>query len=429
MQRLYAQAVSLLEPLTRGTLAGSAINVLRIGLQAAAITLLARALGAAGLGQYIGITAVTAILATVSGLGAGQELVRAVSRDRLHFAQHRSHAIRMTLATSAVLLPVAIFFTQHDAIAPLWRAAFYLCAAELLLIPVVQLGSLTLLAHDRFTDSQIFLCGNAALRLIAVVAFVRLEAGQSLTAYAVWHLGASALAASASLFILFRLRADQQHAPQPALGIWNGAVVAASAVSGTTISEIDKVLASKIAGPVTAGLYGAAYRLAAAATAPLVSLAQAMQPRLYRFSHSEGTQDIGVVYRLGLVTVTFAAILGGTVAVLAPYASFVLGNTYQPLDTMGWAFGALTALLCLRAVAGPLLVCLDQAKTKFLLELGTTGLLISSSLHYMTTEISSVLGCVILSESFCVAGQWTAALYRSARLAQSRSATPPTSAT
>jgi hypothetical protein len=88
---------------------------LRTILQAAYFILLARAVGAAGYGAFIGVSALVAILAPFASLGSGNILVKHVARDPSVFDKYWGNALLLTLVSGGMLL-AALLVTSRFAL-------------------------------------------------------------------------------------------------------------------------------------------------------------------------------------------------------------------------------------------------------------------------------------------------------------------------
>src|SRR5580692_4789969 len=77
---------------------------LRIANQATYFILIARALGPDQYGAFVGVAALIGLVAPFGGLGAGNLLVKNVSRDRDLFAEYWGNALLLSLVTGVVLL-------------------------------------------------------------------------------------------------------------------------------------------------------------------------------------------------------------------------------------------------------------------------------------------------------------------------------------
>src|SRR6202142_4310463 len=84
----------------------------RIIVQAGYFVLIARALGPRGYGAFVGATALINIVGPFGGLGAGNLLVKNVSRDKSLFSVYWGNALFL-LAVSGLLLLGVIVLAAH----------------------------------------------------------------------------------------------------------------------------------------------------------------------------------------------------------------------------------------------------------------------------------------------------------------------------
>ncbi len=109
------------------TMPSSRLALLRYGFSSASLlsasigqlaifAILARALGPAEFGQFVQITALTAIAIQLCGLGAGDCFMRRVSRDPAAYRDMLGHNLILIVATGAILVGLgvpAIFYVLH----------------------------------------------------------------------------------------------------------------------------------------------------------------------------------------------------------------------------------------------------------------------------------------------------------------------------
>jgi len=106
---------------------------MRLVVQAAYFTVIARSLGASNYGAFVGVVALVGIVFPFGTLGSGQLLIKNVSRDKGLFATYWGRALFTTaVSTSILFAAVAILshFLLPDAI-PL-RLVFLVSGADLL---------------------------------------------------------------------------------------------------------------------------------------------------------------------------------------------------------------------------------------------------------------------------------------------------------
>src|ERR1035441_3211520 len=130
-------AKALIKRAKRSTLARNSVWMflgygVRIIVQAGYFVLIARALGPHEYGAFVGTTALIALAGPFAGVGAGNLLVKNVSRDKSLFAVYWGNAL-FVLAVSGVLLIGGIVLVAHWILPP---------AIPLLLIILICLSDL-----------------------------------------------------------------------------------------------------------------------------------------------------------------------------------------------------------------------------------------------------------------------------------------------
>ena len=309
----------------RGTLVGSGLMGVRVVLQAAYLVLTARALSAAGYGQFAAVVSLVSLIAPLAGLGSGMVMLKRVSGDPAQLSASWAATLRLTLLSSvafaALLLPVSVLLLPGVD----WRLPAAIVASEILGAPLIVAAALALQAAGQF----------AAMHSISVVLYMaRLGAAGLVLAllrpvtpeiFAAAHLGATAIGTLVALAVVqWKLRPIYRRAASQAS--WKeGIPYAASGLIGIVNSEIDKPLMLRLAGAEAAGVFAAAFRLATAVTAPVGALMLAAVPAFFREAAAPPTRAVRV---LG-IALGYSLIGAGGMVAFAWVAPLLLGPAFK----------------------------------------------------------------------------------------------------
>ncbi len=107
--------LSLKSGLVRNTMWMFLGQGLRLVIQALYFIEIARSLGAANYGAFIGVVALVGIAFPFGALGSGNLLVKNVARDRNHFPAYWGRALAVT-ATSSSVLYIVLLIVSHLAL-------------------------------------------------------------------------------------------------------------------------------------------------------------------------------------------------------------------------------------------------------------------------------------------------------------------------
>src|SRR5215469_14029763 len=109
--------LKLVQPLSRNTLARNTGWMLlgqglRLVIQALYFTLIARSLGAAKYGAFVGVVGLVGILSPFGTLGSGYLLIKNVARDRSQFPKNLGIALVTTFSASSMLFGAVLLFSR-----------------------------------------------------------------------------------------------------------------------------------------------------------------------------------------------------------------------------------------------------------------------------------------------------------------------------
>ena len=248
-----------------------------LGFQAVYFVLMGRTLGSREYGAFVGVVALVAVLSQFSNCGMEMILLRNVSRDRTHFAATWGSALRVTAAGFIGLLGVAMVF-GHVFLRPDLRV----------LVPWIAVS-------DGLFGKVAQLAGRADALLWGRVYWI---APLVVGAIACWMVTA---------------RLGWPRLEPMRLRDWSeGFSFSLSNSSISLYNDIDKTFLAGLGQTFAAGIYGAAYRVADVASAPLYSIYAAATPQLFR----EGAEGVERAHALSnrILYRTFLYGLGATIA-------------------------------------------------------------------------------------------------------------------
>jgi O-antigen/teichoic acid export membrane protein len=341
-------------------LAGQTSQVLG---QAAAFILIARSLPVADMGAFIGITALTSILAPFTGFGSGNLLIKYVARDRAAFhpslaksaslgtpsAFHPSLAKSASLGTpsafnerwskllgttllsaSVLSLPPALVcrLIVHSALP--WYAIFLLVISDLLLWRWPYLVALTLQGLGeihRKSQLEIFV---VCTRLAAATLLFALPGPyHQVRAWVLIYFCAACIVSGASLYWTLR----QWGSPKPLRaqtgkefkeGLW----FVVSPATQTINNDADKLLLARMASLSTAGIYGAAYRVLSASFLPVQALLTVTYPHFFQQGSKGVRQTARFAARWLPLALGYSLVAGVALFAAAPMIARILGPDY-----------------------------------------------------------------------------------------------------
>jgi O-antigen/teichoic acid export membrane protein len=293
--------------------------------------LLARALGPAEYGAFVGVLALVMFLSPFASWGSGNLLIKHVARDPSRFSERWGAALATTLLSGSLLVLLAMLITGlvfgwETAL----RLALPIALGEMLGTCLSGVASQAFQAVQRMQGTTAIWAGMALARLVGVLVLMALpwKASAFLWAwvYAVSGVGFGMLSVLWVNAALGRPRLSLR----PMRGEWReGFYFAVSLSSQGAYNDMDKALLSRMVSDTVAGIYGAAYRLIDAAFIPVRALLYASYPRFFQ-EGGKGLASAGLFARR-LLLPAFIVIFGVAVAlgVLAPWIPEVLGEDFR----------------------------------------------------------------------------------------------------
>jgi O-antigen/teichoic acid export membrane protein len=302
----------------------------RLVLQAVYFILIARALGAAEYGAFVGAVSLVALVAPFSSWGTGFILIKEVARDRTTFGRYWGAALGVTVLFGCVLLGLVLLVSRT-----IWGSAVPFRVLLLVGISDVIVVRILELAVQAFTAVEVL---RKSAELYIVLAATRTAAAAYLSfaahspAALSWALLYLLSTVAASIYGVF---AVSRTLGLPRLGMRisraefrEGFYFAVSQASATVYNDIDKTMLVRYGGLGATGIYGAAYRIVDVSFAPISALACAASAKFFR----HGEKGIAGSIRFAKQLLPFAAGYGLLAAVflyaVSPLLPVVLGSGF-----------------------------------------------------------------------------------------------------
>jgi O-antigen/teichoic acid export membrane protein len=308
-------------------------------MQAAYFVIVARTLGVAKYGEFIGITALVAIVSPFVGLGSEILLLKNVAKDRSLFATYWGNSLLIVLGTGVgfigllgLLAPVLL----PRSISPL--AIFIVAVSDLIFGSIINVAVRAFQAIDRLNISaqiSIFLMFTKVLAAIALLKFFPSPNGlEWVSLYAV----SSVLTAVLAMVLVQRsLGSPRLDLAQIKPELAEGVSFSISNSAYTIYNDIDKTMLARLSTLAATGIYAAAYRLIDVAFIPVVSIAGAAYADFFR----KGKDGIGatLVFAKPLVAIStsYSLVAGLGLILFAPIVPIILGDEYLPVvEALRW---------------------------------------------------------------------------------------------
>jgi O-antigen/teichoic acid export membrane protein len=327
------------ESLLKNTLWMLCGNGARLVLQAGYFIIIARALGPEQYGAFVGATSLISVVAPFASLGAGNLLIKNVSRNRALFSEYWGNALFMILTSGAIL--VALIVLASPIFLP-----------KTIPFLLVFVAAITDLIFYRILDtagqafgSVLWLSRTAQLnilpsitRIIAAVALVSFFKHPNALIWTYFYLVSTAICSLAGIYLVQRSLGR----PKLALGrikpeIVEGFYFSLGLSAQTIYNDIDKTMLARLSTLEATGVYAAAYRLIDVAFVPVRSLLGAAYAKFFQHGASGIKGSMVLAKRLTPLAGLYGIAAGIGLFYCAPIVQLAFGNEYSgTVEALRW---------------------------------------------------------------------------------------------
>ncbi len=330
---MLARLATLKARFPLATLYFSSTAWLTAGTAAQLVTfiILARALGVEQFGQLMAITAATHLGTHLCGVGAGEGMVRRVSRDRDAYPAMLGHNIILTLGSAAILIAIItagiawLIPLDGDALDSLVIVAAFV-VSNVLFFRWILFAEQIFIAHWKIGYANTVNVGFAMAKA-ATAALACLALGvDTLADWAIWWTGVHALGASLCVAAIVPFGRPKWGILRDELRL--GVHFSTPWFFLTLRNNIDLLVLSAIASPAVVGAYSVVKRVVETSLVTSNSLSRLLYPKLSRAGKEgcEATLRITNHYLLPIIAVAAATSLA--LYIVAPFVPVLVGEDY-----------------------------------------------------------------------------------------------------
>jgi O-antigen/teichoic acid export membrane protein len=331
--------ISIRSGLVRNTMWMFLGHGLRLIIQALYFIEIARSLGAANYGAFIGVVALVGIAFPFGALGSGNLLVKNVARDRNHFPAYWGRALTVTAASSSILY-VALLFVSHVALPgaiPL-RLVLLVAGADLFGLNVITICGQAFQAFEQLNWTAVINVLISATRLIGAVILVRIHRHPSALQWGyVYFCSTATVAITALALVWTKLGAPSFADSLPVTEAREGFYFSASQSAQTIYNDIDKTMLARLSTLDATGIYGAAYRLIDVCFVPVSALLWSAYPNFFRAGVRGISGSFGYAKPLLLRTLGYSSFVCVLILFSAGFVPHVIGSEYvRTTEALRW---------------------------------------------------------------------------------------------
>jgi len=300
---------------------------------------IARSLGPASYGAFVGVVALVSIALPFADLGTGNLIIKNVSRNKDLFARYWGRSLAASASSGSVLLVIALLtsrFALSSAI-PL-RLVILVSASDLFGLSLITTCGLAFQAFDLLGWSAALSVLISTARLIGASALVAMFPHPSPLQWGYAYLGSTAIVALSSvLLVCSKLGLPEMNWPRSGSEAREGVYYSIGLSAQTIYNDIDKTMLTRLGTLEAAGIYGAAYRIIDVCFVPVASLLVASYANFFR----AGARGVGACFTyakpLLLRTLGYPLLVALLLLMFAGLVPHILGKEYeQAAEALRW---------------------------------------------------------------------------------------------
>jgi len=312
---------------------------LKLIIQAAYFTVIARSLGATHYGAFVGAVALVGIAFPFGMLGSGNLLVKNVSRDKSVFAKYWGQALLITLISTSVLFTAIVLLSQILLPASIPVALVILVSgADLFGLSLITLSAFAFQALEQFKWSATINVLVSAGRLIGALVLVSMHRHPTALQWGhVYCFTTAAVVVTSLTLVTVKLGRPHFNLHRSAHELREGFYFSSSVSAQTIYNDIDKMMLARIGTLDATGIYGAAYRLVDVSFVPIASLLAAAYPSFFRKGADGISATLHYAKRLMMRGMIYAALVTVGILLCGGLVPYVLGPEYErSVEALRW---------------------------------------------------------------------------------------------
>jgi O-antigen/teichoic acid export membrane protein len=312
---------------------------LRLVIQALYFVEIARSLGAANYGAFIGVVALVGIAYPFGALGSGNLLVKNVARDRGVFPDYFGRALATTAVTSTALFAI-LFLTSHLALPASIPVLLVLLVAgsDLFGLNLITICGQAFQAFEQLNWTAVINVLVSASRLAGALVLIQVHSHPTALQWGYMYFFSTAAVAMISLAVVWRKlgRPEFVHFFQGA-ETREGAYFSISLSAQTIYNDIDKTMLARLGTLDATGIYGAAYRLIDVSFVPVSALLWSAYPNFFRAGAGGIRESFRYAKPLVLRTLAYSIFVSAMILLFAGYVPLILGAEYaRTAEALRW---------------------------------------------------------------------------------------------
>jgi O-antigen/teichoic acid export membrane protein len=336
---LFVQRPHKLLTIVRHTIVRNMIWMLfgqmsKVLIQAVYFVIIARYLGVAGYGAFIGTTAIVSIFSSFSGLGSGNILIKHVSRNHNLFSFYWANALLTTFSSGVflvALVSVVSNFVMPSSI-PL-SLVLVIAIGDVIAAKVIDISGQAFQAFHLLKITATLQIMMSLLRCISVVVLAALS-HPSIILWGIVYMSSSLLLMVIAIIITNRKLGKPQLNFRVAPMEWKeGLYFSLSQTMQSGYNDLDKAMLVKMSSLEVGGIYSAASRIIDVAFSPVRSLLYALYAKFFQSGKTGLKHSQSLLKKVLPVSFVYGIIVAAALYLAAPMIPSLLGEEYRSAVT------------------------------------------------------------------------------------------------
>ena len=350
-----------------------ASKLFNVVMQALYFIIVARMLGAADYGSFIGVTALASLIFPFLSLGSEHILVKYVTTDKAVFSTYWGNSL-VLLATNGTALTILLLilspFIFHQNIA--LGTIFLILLADLLCLAILDVGGKALMSVRMVKKTAQLGILSTCSKLMAALSLAVFFDNPDANTWAYLYIASSLLISVLVIAVVTKLIGH----PRPKLALLKsrlgeGIYFSISGSAQNINTNLDKTMLTSLASATATGIYGSAYRFIDVGNVVLLALFGATYTRFFEHGASGIKGGLAFAKKLLPLLTVYAIVSVIGYLVFAPVIPILLGSEYaEAIGALRW-LAPLPAIAAFQFLAADTLTGSGHQKARSVVQVGS----------------------------------------------------------
>jgi O-antigen/teichoic acid export membrane protein len=312
---------------------------LRLIIQAAYFTVIARSLGASNYGAFISVAALTGILFPFATMGSGFLLIKNVSRDERLFSVYWKRGLITTAGFSSIFFVIVVLISSFLLPPSIPRRLVWLVAAsDLFGLSIIGMCAQAFQAFDRLNWTATINVLLSSGRLAGALVLVAFHRHPTALQWGYIYFCSTVIVVLAAWFLVAtKIDSPKFSRPRFAVESREGLYFSVGLSAQTIYNDLDKTMLARLGTLDAAGIYGAAYRLIDVSFVPVSSVLAAAYPNFFRVGANGVSASLTYGKPLLIRALGYSILVAMALLMFSSVVPYILGSEYaRTAEALRW---------------------------------------------------------------------------------------------